>query len=404
MLPVGDGLAHRGRVPAPDPRLDRVDGAGGERRIEAQVREQRADRSLVGGRLAERDQGPAHLRLRERQRRFERDRDPHVPQNRSEQASGRVGMAEHDDDLVRRVAGAQEAGDLDPDRLGLAARPGRLQQHQAFVGRDPRRIGLEQHPIEVAQRGAARVALVEGKLARDLRPELAQLPDQLGPRRQRPAIGEGDRDGDVSGPGERVDQLALGAGEVVEPVDEHRPGTPRVGVVAQGADRRGERRRPVAAAARLAQLDVAGIETGELALVSGVVELVDDRRELARGDQRRLELGDQPGERRGEPGPGRRASQASGVDRVDRRAHQGLPLRDGELGVERRGQRCRRSRPPARRRWRSIRRASRPAPRARARTRRRRPRSARRAPDRGRARLGSGPGSPPNGPSSGARL
>ena len=61
-----------------------------------------------------------------------------------------------------------------------------------------------------------------------LGPELVvSTADQLGARRQRRAVGEGDRDGDV-GPAaaERVDQLELGAGEVVEAVDEHRPRAP----------------------------------------------------------------------------------------------------------------------------------------------------------------------------------
>ena len=46
------------------------------------------------------------------------------------------GWRSDDRDVVGLVAGAQQAGDLDPDGLGLAAGAGRLEQHEAVVDRD----------------------------------------------------------------------------------------------------------------------------------------------------------------------------------------------------------------------------------------------------------------------------
>ncbi len=332
VLPVRDRLIDRGRVAAPDPCLDRVDGARRQRRVEPQVSEQRVDRGLVGGGSAEGDQGAADLGRRERERRLERHRDPHLPQDGREQPPARIRVAEDDRDVVGFVAGAQQARDLDPHRLGLAAGAGGLEQDEAVVDRDAVGPRLEQRLIEVPQGRAGGVALLEWELLRGLGPAVAQGRDQPGPRREGPAVGERDRDRHRGRGGERVDQLELGAREVVEAVHEHGPRAPAVGIGAERPDRGCGGGRPVAAAAALTQLGVAGVEGRELALVAGLVEVADDGGELGRRDQRRLELGDQAGERRREPRPGRRAPQPARVGGVDRGAHERLALRGGELG------------------------------------------------------------------------
>ena len=264
VLPVGDGLAHRGRVAragfAPRPcrrRRGRARGRGAGGRAASRPR-------LVGGRRG---------RARSAPRRPASARAPATTRARpgsrcsrrtgSEQAArpGRDGGGRRRSRPARGRSASRRAISTP---IASASPRGPADSSSTRPSSGATRGGSGSNSIRSRWRsvGLLGVALVEGELARDLGAELAQLPDQLCPRRQRPAIGEGDRDGDVPGSGERVDQLELGAGEVVEPVDEHRPGAPRVGVVAQGADRRGERRRPVAASARLAQLDVAANRNG----------------------------------------------------------------------------------------------------------------------------------------------
>ena len=198
VLPVGDGLAHRGRVPAPDSRLDRVDGAGVERGIEAQVREQRADRSLVGGRLGRARSAPrppASARAPATTRARPGSPSPAEPK-RAGARPGRDGGARS---TISSGAWPErkQAGDLDPDRLRLAARPCRLQQHQAIVGRRP---AADRARTACGRGGAAWRCWCSrrrrGARPRSRAPSSLNCPISCARGRQRPAIGEGDRDGD----------------------------------------------------------------------------------------------------------------------------------------------------------------------------------------------------------------
>ena len=175
VLPVGDRLAHRGRVAAPDSRLDPVDGAGGERRDRgAGGRAARRPR-LVGGRLGRARSGtrrPASARAAATPRARPGSPCPAAP-TRAGARPGRDGggRSRSRPARSRSAAGGRSRPRSPPPRR---AAPADSSSTRPSSGATRGGTGLEQLPVEVAQRGAAGVALVEGELARDLGPELAQ--------------------------------------------------------------------------------------------------------------------------------------------------------------------------------------------------------------------------------------
>ena len=130
--------------------------------------------------------------------------------------------------------------DLDRDRLRLAPRAGRAQQGQAVVGRHAARASGAPKPRARWKSRAlavfAGVRLGDGLLA-DADP-LAQLAEQAGAggerRVARPRRGARRHLGLRR---QRLDQLELVGGEVVEAVEEERPVAPEAAVAAQQRDR-----------------------------------------------------------------------------------------------------------------------------------------------------------------------
>ena len=114
----------RGGLAPADAALEPVGSRLIEGRVVAQVGEQGIERGVVGGRAAERHQRRADACRRERHRRLEGHRDPEVRQDAGEHRPRGVRVANDDRDLVWLVAVGEQAGDLDPDCLGLASRPG----------------------------------------------------------------------------------------------------------------------------------------------------------------------------------------------------------------------------------------------------------------------------------------
>ena len=131
--------------------------------------------------------------------------------------------------LRRRAAGRSRRRPPRPRRARRRTRASRSRRRARPAG-----AGLEQVAVEVAQRGALRVAVVEGELALLRAPELVAQPgQQRGPRRQRLAVLVVDGDRDLAGAGERRHQLELLLGQVVEAVEEHRPRAPGLRPLAQ---------------------------------------------------------------------------------------------------------------------------------------------------------------------------
>ena len=102
---------------------------------------------------------------------------------------------------------------------------------------------------------------------------LAQLAEQPRARRQRRvALLVGERDRHLGQRRQRLDQVELVRGEVVEAVEEDRPLAPEGAVAAQQLDRLAGDPVGVDPAAALARLGVAGEEGGEVAEVGGALE------------------------------------------------------------------------------------------------------------------------------------
>jgi hypothetical protein len=291
------------------------------------VREQVLEVALVRGGAAERDQGPAHTGAREGHRGLERDRDAEVVKDGRQQRPRLAGAASYHDDFVGRHAVGEQVRDLEPDGLRLTPGAGALHQHDALVGLDRPGLCLEEVAVEVAKRRSWRVVLVERQLANDLPAELvAQHRQQGRPRCQRAAIGVVHGDGDVGLQRQRGEQLSLCPREVVEAVEADRSPAERLRVRAQGGDRRRHQGPGVTAAGGLAELHVRGVQVAKLALMARILEVGDHGRELVRGDQRRLQLGDQRVHGGGEARMARRPAQAPERRALDRRSHERLAL------------------------------------------------------------------------------
>ena len=148
----------------------------------------------------------------------------------------------------------------------------------------------------------------------------------------------GEGDGHLAQPGQRPDQPELVLGQVVEAVEEDRPGTPEGAVAAQLGDRLAGDPVGVGAAAALPDLAVAPVEGGDVAEVGGALEGGGARLDLLGLDPRRLQLVEQAPERGGEAGTAGGAAQgaealAAGLDRDRDRPP---ALGGGELGSGRR--------------------------------------------------------------------
>jgi hypothetical protein len=142
----------------------------------------------------------------------------------SGQRPASLGPAKDDDHVVRPHAIGEQACDLPAHGLGLAAVATALDEGDAPVGLHPRAGDGEQATIELAERRAGRVGRVEGKLLDDLGIEVrAEAGQEPGPRDEGVVVLVVDGHGHVTGGAEGAEELQLLLGQIVEPVDEHRP-------------------------------------------------------------------------------------------------------------------------------------------------------------------------------------
>ncbi len=290
-IPVGDQLVRRARLAAQQAALDpvadplRLAGAGpheGEQLLAA---------GLGQARARERAEAASGGGSSQRHRRLDRDRDPESLEHAREQGPVAIGMPQDHGDAVRRNSAGEQPGDLAADGLGLAALAAAFEHRDPIVGLHAGGACLEQVSVEVAQRGALRVAVVEGKLALLHAAELVAKPrQQHGPGSERLAVLVVDGDRDRAGAGQRRQQLELLLGQVVEPVQKHRTGAPGARSLEQAGRDLAKGGMGIVAAGSVPHADVGLIQPGELGLVGAILELRGRARERAGGDPARLEL------------------------------------------------------------------------------------------------------------------
>jgi hypothetical protein len=161
--------------------------------------------------------------VRQRHRRLDRHRNPESAEHLVIEAAMRIGPAKDDHDVVRPKPLGEQARDLAADRLGLAALAAALHEREPAVRFDARLADLEQAAIQIAKRGAGRIARIERKLLDAVRRQLVpQLRQELGARCEGIVVLVVDRDRHLGRRAEGAHQVELLLGQVVEPVDEHR--------------------------------------------------------------------------------------------------------------------------------------------------------------------------------------
>src|SRR6266511_3115576 len=218
----------------------------------------------------------------------------------------------------------------------IASVSGALQQGDAVVWLDSGSARLEEVLIEVPQRGARRVALVERKLRDGLGPRLIpQDGEELGPGREGLAVRVVHGHHDVAGTRQRGDQLELLLGEIVESVEEHRPRAPRRRPFPKAADGLAGCGMLVVSPGCVPSSLIGRVEAGQLQLVASVVQQLGRVRQLVGTDQGALELTDEAIEGRGEASPGCGRAQRSQLGFTGGGAHQCQALCGRQPGPER---------------------------------------------------------------------
>ena len=108
-----------------------------------------------GAQRGQRPAGPSRAASGERRAALAGDRDAVAAEHLGEEVGGEAAADEHRDVLARHPV-AQQLEHGRADQLGLGALAAGLEQPDGAVGRDACRFGLEQPPLEVVQRAAAR--------------------------------------------------------------------------------------------------------------------------------------------------------------------------------------------------------------------------------------------------------
>jgi hypothetical protein len=230
-----------------------------------------------------------------------------------EQRPARLRAPQDHGDLPRQDPRAQEAGHVDADELALGPLAAAGQEHDGVPGIRPRPgLGLEQRALQVVQRARGVVRGHRGEL-RALGAEREQL--LVGGRAARERLasrleGQGDRDGSAGLDGQRLHDVQLDRGEVVEAVHEHRGAAPAARLASQDVRGGDGPRRLVRATDRRKSRAIAAMQRGEVLRVVRAGRLGGGPRAQGhlparRVDAQRGQLVLQPGERRGEAGGGR---------------------------------------------------------------------------------------------------
>ncbi len=291
---------------------------------DAQPRQQILGRPAGQHHGEQRDQRAAERGVRDRDAALERDRHAGLGEHALDERRRVADVAQRDRDLLgRRALGDRRARGLG-DQLQLGPLPAAHEQgHRDARVRALRRVG-EQRALEMPERGDALLAVGQAHVpvAREL--------EQLAERARARAVDVvapvlvGQRDDDLGADRRQgADRVELRRGEVVEAVEEHGRGVPRVGREPQRVVQLEVTRRRVTADACHA-VAVGAVERGELLRVRGALGLrlapgAQRRVPEARTDPRLGELVAEPGERRREArGLGRRDERLQPC-RADRR-------------------------------------------------------------------------------------
>ena len=264
------------------------------------------------------DERAPERRLRKSRPRCDRNGDAKRAEPGLERRAPAVQRGTDDRDLLRRSAGPHEREDLAADQLERRPGAGALEEADGAARlRLLRRLVTEQVPLDVRE---SRMSEVVEPRRQDFDPpvrERAQVVDGRPKRLERRAPGlERHRDGHVRPPGERAQELPLGAGQILEAVCEDGLAAPRLEFGLKAVDCVPAQSVAVPAAEPVELGPVSREEPGEVAL---------DRRRL---EQARLELRERGRERVGEPGEPRRAPEA-----VQRRAADDAADEQRALGV-----------------------------------------------------------------------
>ena len=176
-------------------------------------------------------------------------------------------LPQHDSDLLRRCAVAEQPRDRLADRLDLGQFARRLEHPQARAGLERSGGPLHEPALDCEQQavvGVVGVRLAAGPLVG------AQLPQSLaqaGAGCQGVAVLVGYGDGHLGHPGELGHQVELLASQVVEAVEEDGPSLPGIAAGAQASDSSAREGVGVAAAQLVADLGVPAEQPRQLALV-----------------------------------------------------------------------------------------------------------------------------------------
>src|SRR5439155_3744894 len=272
--------------------------------LEAQQREERlAERGLA-------DPQPA----------LDRERDAERAEGGLERRPEAVEVRADEEDPLRRGPAAHELEDLLGDELERPARARALEEaNRALDGRALGRLLREEVPLEVGERGRCDLPVAGWKLLDAAVRERGQIVRGPPERLERRAVRlVRERDRHLDPPGQCLDEGPLGAGQVLEPVREHRPTGPGVELARDPLD-------------GIAALEVAvpELEPVELGTVRGV-KRAEIALEVARLDEPGLELGQRTAERVGEPGEARGWAEPVQRGRGDGGADEQLALGVGD--------------------------------------------------------------------------
>jgi hypothetical protein len=253
---------------------------------------------------------------------LDRNRHPQLTQRGLEGGAPTLDRLADDGDPLAGRAAAHEPGDLAGDELGRTARPRPFEEADGRVDRcGVGRPVDEQLLLDVRERGRRwprrRTSQLLDRPPRELR-ELADRPLERGECDAAGLVGDGN--GDVGPRRERLHERPLGAGQILEAVDEDRRARPGRQVAAKSLDRS-----PANAVA------IRAAEPGEL-----LTKRVDETREITveriHVRERRFELADrcQRGVRKARRR--RRAPEIVELEPGDRSPHHERALRLGRLG------------------------------------------------------------------------